>query len=151
MINKNKILQAAIRKQQSLIDDFQTRIRNLLANEGNVNEESYDSQSQAQLAQTSEHIDQLSRQLAFAESEMRQLNEMSSYTELTHDRAERGAIVMTDKGNFYISVSLEQFDADGIPLTGISTSAPLFDAMRGKKVKDTFTFRDTVYTIRKIY
>ena len=40
---------------------------------------------------------------------------------------------------------------DGDELYGISAKAPLFEAMKGKKAGETFSFRDEVYRIEELY
>ena len=50
--DKHKILDAAIRQHETVIHDFHERIKEMLQNERNVNEEGYDNQTQACKAET---------------------------------------------------------------------------------------------------
>lgn len=55
------------------------------------------------------------------------------------DKAEKGAIVKTDKGLFFISVSLGEIKIDNQKIICISPESPLAKAMNGKLTNDVFT------------
>jgi hypothetical protein len=62
-----------------------------------------------------------------------------------------GAIVVTNRGTFFVSASLEKFTVDGKVYTGISLSSPLYQAMHGKVKGDTISFRGTSYKIKDLF
>ncbi|WP_028123212.1 hypothetical protein [Epilithonimonas tenax] len=55
------------------------------------------------------------------------------------DKAEKGAIVKTDKGLFFISVSLGEIKINNEKIICISPESPLAKAMNGKLTNDVFT------------
>jgi hypothetical protein len=55
------------------------------------------------------------------------------------DKAEKGAIVKTEKGLFFISVSLGEIIFENQKLICISPESPLAKAMNGKHTNDVFT------------
>jgi transcription elongation GreA/GreB family factor len=64
---------------------------------------------------------------------------------------EAGAIVHTDKQNFFIAVSIGKVTVDNKTYFPISTSAPIFQAMVGLKKGDSFQFRDRQYKIQEVF
>lgn len=60
--DKRQILEAAVRQHKSVIHDFKERIRDMMGNNGNVNEEEYDAQEQSFKAETSAKVNLLSEQ-----------------------------------------------------------------------------------------
>jgi transcription elongation GreA/GreB family factor len=61
-----------------------------------------------------------------------------------------GSVVITDSQKFFISISLGELTVDGEKYFAISTLSPLYKAMAGKKVDESFTFRTTNYKILEI-
>lgn len=55
--DKRQILEAAVRQHKSVIHDFKERIRDMMGNNGNVNEEEYDAQEQSFKAETSAKVE----------------------------------------------------------------------------------------------
>ncbi|MGO4710493.1 hypothetical protein AB4Y90_15600 [Chryseobacterium sp. 2TAF14] len=58
------------------------------------------------------------------------------------DKAEKGAIVKTEKGLFFISVSLGEIIFENQKLICISPESPLAKAMNGKHTDDVFTLNN---------
>ncbi len=144
--SKGYILAEAIKKHQEVIDDFRARIRTA------VNEGEYDPEQQSKISgEIITVLNPLSDQLAFAEEEMKLLNNMTTHQQERHDYVQLGSVVVTDKDIFFVSASIERFDVNSVSMFGLSTKAPLYQAMKGKKKGDSFTYRDMVYTIKEIF
>lgn len=60
---------------------------------------------------------------------------------------EEGAIIFLRDRWFVIAVATTQFDCDGTSFMGISTDAPLFKAMEGKRPDDWFTWAGKEFRI----
>lgn len=67
------------------------------------------------------------------------------------DRVEPGAVVVTDKGTFFISVAIDDFEIEGEKILCISTDAPIYREMVGKAKGDRFSFKDREYIIKDLY
>lgn len=67
-----------------------------------------------------------------------------------NDKAEKGAIVKTEKGLFFISVSLGEIKIDNQKIICISQESPLAKAMNGKHKSDIFTLNTMVQKILDI-
>ena len=111
-LDKHKILEAAIRQHETVIHDFHVRIKEMIENEGNVNEEEYDIQSQALKAETATRVNGLSEQLEFANRELEGLMKMKSELGGILDVVQRGSVVTTDRETFFVSASIERFHVD---------------------------------------
>ena len=58
------------------------------------------------------------------------------------DKAEKGAIVKTERGLFFISVSLGEINFDNQKIICISPESPLAKAMNGKQKGDSFSLNN---------
>lgn len=61
-----------------------------------------------------------------------------------------GSLVVTNNGNFYISVSLGKIEIDEEYYFAISTQSPVGELFLTKKEKDSFSFNDKTYVIENI-
>lgn len=148
--HKQEVLNAARERQSSIVDDFKTRIDDLNGIEYITEEDQHDLDQQAANQSNKEMIAVLTREMNFAQEELDFLNKMI-VPDQPLEQAVIGAVVVTDKKTFYPSVSIENFTVGDKEIFGISKKAPLFAEMEGKKVGDTFGFRDYNYTILDIY
>jgi hypothetical protein len=148
---RSKMLEVCMEIQQSLLDDFNKRIVALLESNSQGNEEAYDNQVRAEQTQRSEEISGLLQTRNLASQEMNELVRLSRTEHADYSRVESGAVVVTDRNTIFVSVSIEQFEVDGEPLVGVSTSSPLYQAMKGLKKGDTFQCMGIDYKITDIF
>lgn len=149
--DKREVLEAAIKQHETVIADFREGIRQMMANEGNVNEEEYDLQTQAMTAETSADVDRLAGQLAFANRELEELIRMRQFIHEPHQTVQRGSVVKTDRETFFVSASIERFTAGDQAYFGLSSASPLYQQMKGLKAGDRFSYGKTSYQIQEIY
>jgi vacuolar-type H+-ATPase subunit D/Vma8 len=148
---KNRILQAAKFKQEQIISDFQQRIRDAMATEGNVNEEEYDNHQQSFKAGVLAEVNLLNNELEFVNRELDEIRKIENFKDTVHEQVEFGSVVRTDKGTFFVSTSIEEFEVDGDPVFGLSIDSPLYEIMKGKKVGESFAYKTYTYLIREIF
>ena len=148
---RKRILEACIKKQQSLIDDLKSRIKSILDTPGLGNEEEYDSNDVSQKGQASDEVTGLNEALLLANEEMSFLRQLKAAGHQTHTIVGPGAIVITDKAPFFISVSIEQFGVDGETFFGISTRSPLYVTMKGLPKGSIFHHQGANYKILDIF
>lgn len=148
---KKKLLEASIKKHQSVIDDLQRSIKELLGNDETTNEDESDMSLQGFRTEQIQKANLIGNQVSFANDEMTLLNNMLPGIEDIHDEVILGSVVVTDKMNFFVSASIEQFEVDGIEIFGLSTESPLFQAMKGKRKGDKFSFKDQEYKIHDLF
>ncbi|MCI0752072.1 MAG: hypothetical protein L0Y35_09560 [Flammeovirgaceae bacterium] len=149
--HKKQILAAAKKQHESVIHDLRQRIQDMLATGGDVNEQEYDSQQQAIQSETTTQVNLLAEQLEFANRELEQLNKIESSLHLPHNQVRLGSVVITDRENFFVSVSVEKFEVKGEPYFGLSIHSPLFKEMENKKAGESFSYKNLKYSIKEIY
>lgn len=148
---KRRILEAAERKHEEVISDFRQRIRDAMANDGNVNEEEYDSHQQSFKAGILAEVNLLNNELEFANRELRELKRIGSFKDTVHEHVGPGSVVRTDKYTFFVSASIERFEVDGEVILGLSTDSPLYEAMKGKRGRESFSYKQDTYVIMEIF
>lgn len=146
---KKNILEAGLEKQSELIGDFRIRIKDAMANDGNVNEEAYDNHQQTFQAELLAEVNLLSDELEFANQELLEMKKIDS--DYQHKQVEYGAVVQTDQQTFFVSASLEKFIVGGRSYFGISINSPIYQAMKGKSAGDRFVCHNKTYLIEAIY
>ena len=101
--------------------------------------------------------DMYAKQLANANAALRHLHEMMRMPPF--DTVAHGAVVVTDKQNFFLSIGAGKFM---VPFTqrpnepqdtffAISAQVPIYQMLVGKKVGDSFVFNNIQQTIQEIY
>ena len=100
--------------------------------------------------------DMYAKQLSNANASLRYLNEALRLPPFEH--AEHGAIVVTDKQRFFLSVGAGKFVVnDSESPTGmqyyfaISAQTPIYMALKGKSVGDSFVINGLTHTIVDIF
>jgi transcription elongation GreA/GreB family factor len=61
-----------------------------------------------------------------------------------------GSLVLTDQGNFYLSISAGQLQVGNESYFAISSASPIGKLLIGKKVNDQLTFNGKTYLIKEI-
>jgi hypothetical protein len=148
---KKKILDAAISKHQTVIDDFRLAIKNMLDSVVGVHEDEMDLSQLEFNAEMTEKSNQLADQLAFANEEMKVLYDMTATIASIHNTVQLGSVVETDRIVFFVSISIADFETEGIQCFGLSTESQLFKVMDGMKNGDRFSYNYSEYTIIDIY
>ena len=67
----------------------------------------------------------------------------------TFEGVQPGALVVTDKMTFLVGLSGD-FESDGQIIKGISSSAPIYEAMRDKKAGDKVTINGNSFKIKEV-
>lgn len=148
---REQILEACIAKQRVLIDDFKSRIKNILKHEGLGNEEEYDSTELSQNSARVAELNALNESLSFTVSDLNVLKYLATLTELSHKTPGRGAIVITNYGKYFIAVSAGQVNVNGEIYTTLSANSQLFKMMQGKQAGESFEFNRMKYKLQEIF
>jgi hypothetical protein len=145
---KEQVLQASLLQQQESIKRLKETVQQVQesANEDTSGSSTDDSESMreqlhADLAMYSRQLDQANA--AYAMLKLIDPNQVNS-------TVKHGALVMTDKTNVLIGVSVGKVIVEGKTFFTISTESPLYQAMDGKKKGETFDFRDQKQTVQEI-
>ena len=147
MIEKKKIIQLLIDRQNSMVSDFTKSMESYkeaadLDEEGTRDMDDFAQQNVAKESQM-----RLEQQLGRAQTD---LDVLEFYADSTYDSVQAGALVQTDSLWFLVGLSLGSLEEGDMNLQCVSTGSPAFDTMLGKKVKEKFTLGKTEYKIKAI-
>lgn len=146
-INKVKLHEACVRQLEEQVTNFENRVVALKSEINAPNEPA--SQNENRSGSKMELMGNYENELAFSRMELDMLKSLDP--NITHEVVEPGAVVMTPKFNFYIAVPTDKIESGAETFTGISTNAPIYSSMEGKKKGDKFSFNESKYEITDIF
>lgn len=146
-IDKKLVLEACILKQEELIVSFESRISELKTDAFEQNQSP--SQTEDRATTKIDLLRNFEKELAFAKMEMDYLKTIDAAA--INNKAEPGAMVITNHLNFFIAVSSEKVEVEGDVIFGISTKAPIYSVMQGLQKGAAFSYNDTNYEIEDLY
>ncbi|UBM62956.1 GreA/GreB family elongation factor [Candidatus Sulfidibacterium hydrothermale] len=144
---KNKLLAVCIARQQATAAELQHEVDETLrlSNEYGAPKDRYDPYRTKLMNQNNLFAQQLKQ----ANTRLVTLQKIPTDKEI--DTVEFGAIVITDKQKLFISVGMGKVELDGTVFYAISPRVPIFEAMRGKKAGDSFTFNGQTFRIEDVF
>ncbi len=146
--DKKSLLQECILMQQKIVDNAHKAMKDAQesANEGEGGmEEKFESFRE----QMHQDRDMFARQLDEAVSSLALLKKVDVNKEVTS--VSFGAVVVTEHQKFFVNISLGQLVFNGETIFAISPQTPIYQAMAGKKVGETFDFRDRKVKILELF
>ncbi len=148
-ITKKLIWEAGVKAQEALIQDFRSRIDELMASGQQYASEQHDSGAQSMSQDTEEQASLMGEQLQMLNEEMEKLQRISP--DEVHDVVHLGSVVITEQQRFFVSVSIERFKCSGVEYFGVSTKAPIYKAMEGKAKGESFELNGRNFKILDLY
>ncbi len=145
---KEEIKNKLIELQKKMIAEFEEKVQDVHSMVDIDEEDTHDPEDFSHQYEAGEMEQLVKSQLYRAKEKLNDLQNMSIEPSSI---VESGAIVETDKRNFVIGFSSTPFEIDEKEFVGISKGAPVYAAMDGKKVGDSFEVGGTNYTIKNIY
>ncbi len=146
-INKSLVFEASFQKQEELIGSFEKKLNELKTDAYSQRQSA--SQSEDRTTGKVELLSTYERELNFVTAEMAYLKSLNP--EITCERVEPGAIVVTNLRTFFIAVSSEKMEIEGDEIFGMSTKAPIYAVMKGLVKGNNFKYGDTAYKIEDVY
>lgn len=149
-----KIIQACIAHQQKIANVAKQEMDSAQqqSNEYGANVDRYDSYRTKMMRAR----DMYAKQLSNANASLRYLQEAIRMSPF--DKAEHGSIVVTDKQRFFLSIGVGKFVVnDSESPTGmqyyfaISAQTPIYLALKGKSIGDSFIINGVQQTIKEIF
>lgn len=145
---KRSVLKAARTRLEGTAAELKERIADLRSvTIGNDDSESA-SQRESTRGSDLELMNSLGEQYDHIQRDLEQLEGIDPAVKL--DLVQYGSVVHTDRRNFLIATSLEEFNAGGKEYLGVSTKAPLIQALSGRSPGDTVEFNGVTYTILEV-
>lgn len=147
MIEKKKILQQLIERQQGVVADLKNSMESYkeaadLDEEGTRDMDDFSQQNVAKEAQL-----RLEQQLNRAQAD---LDVLEFYADSKYESVQAGALVQTDSLWFLVGLSLGSYEDGTMKLEFVSTGSPAFDSLLDKKINENFTLGKTNYKIKAI-
>lgn len=145
---KQSVLIAALAQLEETASDLQERITDLRSvTLGDDNAESA-SQTESTRGSDVELMNSLGEQLQHVKADIERVSEIDP--KVRFDVVQYGAVVHTEKHHLLIAASIEDFNVNGTHYLGVSTKAPLVQALSGSKKGETTSFQGRTYTIMEI-
>ncbi len=145
---KQSIKSEVLRQLVLKIEDISSAVASLTESRDANMKTSAGDKHETSRAKIQIEIDQLSRQLNHVQWQKNNLSAID--THFTHNVADVGSLVKTDKGYFFISIGWGRIQIqDGIYFV-ISIASPIGRLLQNKKKGDIVQFRNTTYDILSI-
>ncbi|MEZ4760372.1 MAG: hypothetical protein R2810_11340 [Flavobacteriales bacterium] len=147
---KERVLEAARTKLNEHLAEYNERIAELRA--VTVENELAETASQTEGRRDAdiELMNSIGEQLAQVKRELDGLDQVD-LTDAPHDTVRYGSVVVTDRHHLLIATSIDGFDVEGEEYLGLSTKAPLYQALNGKKAGETVQVNGNTFTIKQVY
>jgi hypothetical protein len=145
---KGQLIQECLKIQGELVETLKKAMNDAqeAANDekssGEENAESFREQCHRDREMYARQLDQASAGL----STLKKIN-----PQILLDSAKLGSVVVTDKLKVFLSWNVGKVKVDENTFFVISTQAPLFDALAGKKKGETFSFRGENHKVLEVY
>jgi transcription elongation GreA/GreB family factor len=147
MITKKAAYEACVKRQEELIANFSAEVEEIQG-EMTSHDHSPSQTDHNPAAEQQAMYQVMHKELDFLKYEMRILRDIDLSKEFTE--VDMGALVITDKRTFFVCVSIEEVEADGYKVFGLSTDAPIYQKMKGKKKGESFEMNGINYDILDI-
>lgn len=145
-MNKENILQILKDKISEKIKTFENLIAETRAS-SNDTKSSMGDKYETGREMLQQEINNIQRQL---NETLNQQNFLKKLNTEVCTKVQNGALVKTDKGFFYISVSAGEIVFEGKKIMTISSESPLAKAMFGKKIAEKFIINNVNQVIEEI-
>lgn len=146
-LSKSSILHACIIKQQLTISDFEKEVERLKSDVTTKDES--ESQGSRGSSEQNDLLVRMEHELLFLKNELMTLENIDAGQ--VCDKIAEGAVVVTDQRTFFVSTSIESVDVNEQSVFGLSTHAPIYTEMKGKKKGEIIQFNGLRYQILDVY
>lgn len=143
---KQAITDQAIKVQEELYKDLMDE-----ANVGGHDDDDLPELETGEAGHESESVKLATIRREEADMVRQNINTMQNYKFTTpHTEVEKLALIITNRGNFFISKALKPVVVDGTKYFLLATDAPIYSEMEGKKKGDKFSFNNIEYVIEDL-
>ena len=149
MIDKSTVHKACLSNIEKRIQTIQEALDAAIASGNEETKSSVGDKYETGRAMMQMEQDKQRSQLAKAQylkTELSQINLHKKY-----DQVEKGALVQTDAGQYFIATSIGKIVIEKEICFAISTDAPLAKALMGKKKNEEVVFQDKKYVVLEVW
>ena len=145
---KSNIKSELLSQLELKIQDISNAITSLIESRDADNKSSAGDKHETSRAKIQTEIDQLSKQLSHIQKQKNNLSAIDTHQ--THNVANVGSLIKTDKGYFFISIGWGRIQIqDGIYFV-VSIASPIGRLLKDKKKGDSIQFRNMSYDILSV-
>ncbi|MCB0509544.1 MAG: hypothetical protein KDC82_02195 [Bacteroidetes bacterium] len=148
MLNKELILDSLIQHQEEIIKDFDMLLKRYLVAADIDEEDTKDIEDYARQGISTDMVHSAELQLIQAKNDLLILKNLDISIK---EAISPGAVVITDKYNFCISVANHSFKVDGKEFIGLAFDSPIYQYMRLMAEGEKFSFNKQEYLIKEVY
>lgn len=145
---KQRIIRKAFEAYEQTIEMHRATEQDMTSDtldaENDANEMSDDSNK----LETLDDVEQLAEIIDDRQDELMHLDSMIP---TLHEEVTIGAVIKTNQRCFFVAESIPEFEVEGVTYTGISSKAPIYKAMEGKKAGEKVSFREVEYKIEDVF
>lgn len=145
---KNKMLQFLIKQLDEKIDTLSIEIASTIESRNNDTKSSagdkFETGREMMQAELNKNEDQLNKTLK-DKHDLLQINATCSYS-----KVEFGSLVITNMGNYFISLPIGKITVENEDVYCISLASPIGQAMVNKENNETFIFNGNLFSIENI-
>lgn len=146
-MKREEILDRIIEEQQRVIDNLKQSV-DRYKTASDLDED--DTSDPDDLARQTEAKDMQLRFEKMLQKEKTDMNFVLAEKEKSHEEAEVGAIIETEKHFIFVGVALPVIKLNGKDIYCVSPDAPIYGKLRGKKVKESAEVGATTFEILNI-
>lgn len=147
---KQRVLDAAREKLNEHLTEYNERIAELRAVTVDNDLAETASQTEGRRDADIELMNSIGEQLELVKRELDTLDQVD-VSDAPHDSVRFGSVVLTDRHHLLIATSIDGFEVDGQEYLGLSTRAPLFMALNGRKEGDSVEVNGNTFLVKEIY
>ena len=145
---KSNIKSELLSQLELKTQDISNAITSLIESRDADNKSSAGDKHETSRAKIQTEIDQLSKQLSHIQKQKNNLSAIDTHQ--THNVANIGSLIKTDKGYFFISIGWGRIQIqDGIYFV-VSIASPIGRLLKDKKKGDSIQFRNMSYDILSV-
>jgi len=145
---KSNIKSELLSQLELKTQDISNAITSLIESRDADNKSSAGDKHETSRAKIQTEIDQLSKQLSHIQKQKNNLSAIDTHQ--THNVANVGSLIKTDKGYFFISIGWGRIQIqDGIYFV-VSIASPIGRLLKDKKKGDSIQFRNMSYDILSV-
>lgn len=148
MLNKQLILDSLIQHQEEIVRDFDLLLKRYLVAVDIDEEDTKDVEDYARQGISTDMVHSAELQLIQAKNDLLVLKNLDISIK---ESISPGAVVITDKYNFFVSVANHSFKVDGKEFIGLAFDAPIYQYMRLLNEGEKFNFNKKEYLIKEVY
>ena len=146
---KERLHQACLQQLQQRLDGLQQRLDDLQQSLTQATKSSAGDKYETSRAMVHLEQEKLLRQRAQLQQQQQRLHQLDPTR--THQKAQLGSLICTNKGNYYLSIALGKVVLEQENYYALSLAAPLGKQLLHKQVGERFQFNQQTFEVEALF